>query len=63
MPLTWRNATLHMEWCLDCHRHPEDHLRPPNAVLAMGWKRGDQSVSESQTRPEPARTDCSACHR
>ena len=20
MPLTWRSATLYMEWCIDCHR-------------------------------------------
>ena len=23
MPLTSQVATLHMEWCLDCHRHPQ----------------------------------------
>jgi hypothetical protein len=22
MPLMRRQHTLHMEWCLDCHRHP-----------------------------------------
>src|SRR5436853_4431396 len=22
MPLTWQHATLHMEWCLECHRNP-----------------------------------------
>src|SRR5207253_398024 len=28
MPLTWRVATLQMDWCLDCHRHPERYVRP-----------------------------------
>ena len=28
MALTWRANTLQMEWCLDCHRHPEQYVRP-----------------------------------
>jgi hypothetical protein len=66
MPLTWRNATLHMEWCLECHRDPEPHRRPANAVLAMGWKRSDDPSSDKEPATVPrvsARTDCSACHR
>src|SRR5579862_4394083 len=27
MPLTWREATLQMAWCLDCHRDPEKYVR------------------------------------
>lgn len=23
MPLTYQQNTLHMRWCIDCHRHPE----------------------------------------
>lgn len=26
MPLMRRQHTLHMEWCLECHRHPPDNL-------------------------------------
>ena len=26
-----------MEWCLNCHRHPERHLRPKEAVFLMDW--------------------------
>jgi hypothetical protein len=33
MPLTWKSATLYMEWCLDCHRNPEQHIGPPEAVF------------------------------
>src|SRR6187431_275631 len=25
MPLTWQVHTLYMDWCLDCHRNPEQH--------------------------------------
>lgn len=66
MPLTWRNATLHMEWCLDCHRHPDRHAQPANAVAGLGWERGDREASLSlielsQSIQGP--THCSACHR
>src|SRR6058998_381354 len=27
MPLTWRENTLFMEWCLECHRHPERYIQ------------------------------------
>ena len=28
MPLMWKTGSLLMEWCLDCHRAPEKHVRP-----------------------------------
>jgi hypothetical protein len=27
MPLTYRANTLYMRWCIDCHNHPELHVR------------------------------------
>jgi len=66
MPLTWRNATLHMEWCLECHRHPERNLRPANAVLAMGWEPGKDTPTGAELAAAShvhTRTDCSTCHR
>lgn len=35
MPLMWREETLHMEWCLRCHRHPAQHVRPQEYVYRM----------------------------
>ena len=35
MPLMWRTNTLHMQWCVDCHRNPEPHLRPRDQVFSM----------------------------
>jgi hypothetical protein len=32
MPLMWRNETLHMEWCLDCHRDPAPYIRAGEKV-------------------------------
>src|SRR3989442_15931647 len=37
MPLTWREATLHMDWCLDCHRHPARHVRRRGRVCVTPW--------------------------
>ena len=27
-----------MEWCLDCHRNPEKHLRPTDEITNMLFK-------------------------
>jgi hypothetical protein len=41
MPLTFQNNTLLMEWCLNCHRNPDSHLRPKEEVFSMTWKPAD----------------------
>jgi hypothetical protein len=58
-------APLTMGWCIDCHRDPEPHRRPEEAIAAMGWHPASNAL-----RPAPlgaARiaeiTSCSACHR
>jgi hypothetical protein len=33
MPLMWREQSLLMEWCLDCHRNPVPYLRPREFVF------------------------------
>jgi hypothetical protein len=37
MPLMWKVNSLNMEWCLACHRHPENFLRPRDQITTMGW--------------------------
>jgi len=41
MNLVMQSKTLLMEWCLDCHRKPENHLRPVEEVTNMRFKPGD----------------------
>jgi hypothetical protein len=58
---------LSMSWCLDCHRHPEPHLRPVNTVTNLSWtsdKDPEQLGRElrQQNNINPS-TDCSTCHR
>ena len=40
MNLMFQTKTLLMEWCLDCHRDPEKHLRPKEEVFSMTWTAG-----------------------
>jgi len=30
-----------MSWCLECHRRPEEHLRPVEEVTNLGWTADD----------------------
>ena len=67
MPLMWKANSLQMEWCLDCHRHPEQHLRPKEEVFNLEWERpadqpelGARLMEEYKVRRP---TDCSHCHR
>jgi hypothetical protein len=58
---------LSMGWCLDCHRRPEPHLRPPDMVTKMDWvPPGDPETYGRQLRQanniNPS-TQCWTCHR
>jgi len=37
MPLMYQQNTLHMRWCLECHRHPEKYIGPKAAVFKSNW--------------------------
>jgi hypothetical protein len=70
MPLTYRVASLRMEWCLDCHRAPERYLRPASAVFDMHWvaprdqpERGRRLRATYQLHTTEVLTACSTCHR
>jgi hypothetical protein len=67
MAKTVKVHTLSMGWCLDCHRDPAPHLRPRNAVFAMGYEPHDRTMPaeiRAQYRSEARRlTSCSTCHR
>lgn len=70
MPLVRLVAPLVMEWCLDCHRHPERHIRPVSEVFNMGWEtpknqeeQGRKLVKEYKIQPPYLLTSCSICHR
>ena len=35
-----------MAWCLDCHRQPENHLRPVEQVFNLNWSPNDVNPAE-----------------
>ena len=69
MPLVSQESSLLMEWCLECHRSPEQYLRPREQVFNMAWTAptdqmdlGRQLVRKYNIRTEQL-SDCSICHR
>ncbi|MDB5351499.1 MAG: hypothetical protein JWN86_2746 [Planctomycetota bacterium] len=71
MPLTWKAEPLTMEWCLDCHRHPETHLRPRSEIFNMEYSLpereqnmvGKRLVREYGVQSGYYLTNCTVCHR
>jgi hypothetical protein len=69
MPLTWKAEPMTMEWCLSCHRNPENHLRPRSEVFNMNWIPPEDQVSqgrkliEAHQIPVQRLSDCYTCHR
>ena len=43
MPFTYQSPSLLMEWCLDCHRNPERHLRPEGCLVCKVFHAGGYS--------------------
>jgi hypothetical protein len=55
-----------MGWCLECHRAPEQFLRPNDEITTMGYEQPDDFVEQNLQRInaegiQPP-TNCSACH-
>jgi hypothetical protein len=67
MPLMWQEKSLQMEWCLDCHRNPEQYVRPRSAVFSVDYavpanqlELGRRLVAQYNIQKL---TSCSTCHR
>ncbi len=67
MPLMWREHTLYMEWCLECHRNPERFVRPRDQVFNMDWQPPSDQIALGQKLVQDYKieslTSCSVCHR
>jgi len=70
MPLVFQARTLTMDWCVDCHRNPEQNLRPRDEVFSMDWKApanqeeiGKKLAADNKIRTASELTNCSTCHR
>jgi len=70
MQLTYAAQSFKMEFCLSCHRAPENFVRPQQEVWNMEWKApadqatvGPALVKEYHIAGPDRLTDCSICHR
>lgn len=77
MKLTWREHPLHMQWCIDCHRSPEQYIRPKEEVFNVNYdpavdnekhgypadqlEAGIKLVEDYQVNTSQL-TDCGVCH-
>lgn len=69
MEIVRQVAPLSMGWCLDCHRHPDPHLRPVSEVTNMLWEAPPEAEHKQwveqfkiDLKINPPET-CSGCHR
>src|SRR5690242_4398319 len=67
MPLMLQQNSLQMEWCLNCHRAPEQFVRPRSEIFTMGYR---PPVPQEELGPQlvkqygiQTQTTCSTCHR
>lgn len=67
----WKAKPMTMGWCLECHRSPEDYVRPREEVFNLAYERpapheqrelGKELVDKYHINVD-SMTNCSACHR
>jgi hypothetical protein len=76
MPLTWQHSALTMSWCLECHRHPENFVRPRDQIFNMDYRADRDAPDYGKTQAEVGAklvekynirkdqlTNCGICHR
>lgn len=69
MPLTWKEHSLYMKWCLDCHQDPAPNLRPAADIFDPHWvappdqrEKGAKLLEQNHIQVNRL-TDCYTCHR
>jgi hypothetical protein len=67
MPLMMQEKSLQMEWCIDCHRSPEQYVRKREDIFRVDYvppsnqlELGRDLVAKYQIQKL---TSCSTCHR
>jgi hypothetical protein len=74
MPLVWKDKPMTMAWCLECHKNPQQFVRPKDEVFNLAWKASDEGEDVTQAAlgrdlvklhsiPTDRLTNCSVCHR
>lgn len=70
MPLMFQQASLQMEWCLDCHRDPGKFVRPREEVFNINWQPPADPAERHALQARLVKEynvqslmSCSTCHR
>jgi hypothetical protein len=70
MPLMRQQASLQMQWCLDCHRDPGKNVRPREEVFNLQWQPPSDPREAKLLQAKLVKeynvkslTSCSTCHR
>jgi hypothetical protein len=70
MPSVYAENTLQMEWCIACHKAPENFIRPKSEIFNMAWQDSDITTEQRgqlkvdyKIRSRELMTSCSMCHR
>ncbi len=67
MAVIHQSQPLTMGWCIECHRDPYAHLRPPEEVTNMAWRPEGDPVALGKDLARKLdvhpRTNCTTCHR
>jgi Cytochrome c7 and related cytochrome c len=69
MEVVYQHESQSMGWCLDCHRNPQNAVRPASQVFNLNWtppadqtqqEIGQRIVEKAEIHPPQS---CSGCHR
>lgn len=70
MQMTYQPHAFSMDFCVNCHRHPQQFVRPQNQIFNMEWVPGSNQgtmgkalVKQYHIDTSGLLTDCSTCHR
>jgi hypothetical protein len=70
MPVVWQTQAFFMGYCLNCHRNPENYVRPLDEIYNMEYvhpanqrELGAQLVAQYGIMPPEQLTNCWTCHR
>jgi hypothetical protein len=67
MPQIYKAQSLQMQWCLDCHREPERHIRPRDKVYDMAYRPPENQMDLGRKLVAEYKVekllDCYTCHR
>jgi len=67
MPQIYKAQSLQMQWCLDCHRQPERHIRPREKIYDMAYQPAEDQMELGRRLVSEYKVqkllDCYTCHR